>query len=374
MTSCFSLKDQLLNPEKVRYLSYLFQAADTGFNGNGFFDAVMSRLPELGLKARIAWIAECLCTFLPTDLDVAAPILCAALPPPLDPTLSDDDFGDFIFAPFGDVVVTLGLERAPDLALDLLCDITQRFSMEWAVRPFLNRWPELTLARFADWVGHDNYHVRRLVSEGTRPKLPWGKGINLEAAVPLTLLDALYADRTRYVTRSVANHLNDMTKIKPEMVLSRLDRWRAAGQQFEKEMDWMTTHALRGMVKMGDPRAVQRVGFDPDAPITLDRLEMPASVRTGDVLPITITLQATSATGALVDYVFWRLKADGTHARSVRKMKQMKLKAGVPVTIKKGHRLKGDATTYRLLPGCHRIDIQVNGRVLGGADVDVIVG
>ncbi|MEO1733326.1 MAG: hypothetical protein AAFR45_06815 [Pseudomonadota bacterium] len=371
MASGFSLKDQLFNAEKVAYLAGLFAAADPQFDAARFQSAVMARLLDLELKERIAWIAACLQKDLPADLIGAAAVMRAALPPPLDPTRQDDDFGDFIFAPLGEVVVSMGLESEPELALDMLCDVTQRFSMEWAVRPFLNQWQELTLARMADWAKHDNYHVRRLVSEGTRPKLPWGQGVSLSVEAPLPLLDELHSDRTRYVTRSVANHLNDITKSDPDLVLDRLACWRAAGAQEPKELDWMAGHALRSLIKAGEPRAMREVGYDPDAPITLVKLEMPKQAEMGGKLPIEMTLSATAAAGAMVDYVFWRLKSDGTHARSVRKVKQVRLAAGQPQTLSKTHILKADATTYRLLPGRHRIDVQVNGRILGGADFEL---
>ncbi len=151
----------------------------------------MSRLPELELKARISWIATCLGVALPGALPEIAPVLRAALPVPLDPDRNDDDFGDFIFAPLGELVVEKGLEAHPELSLDLLGDITQRFSMEWAIRPYLNRWPDLVLARMQVWAGHPSTHVRRLVSEGTRPRLPWGMGVGLTLEAPLGLLDRL---------------------------------------------------------------------------------------------------------------------------------------------------------------------------------------
>ena len=200
------------------------------FDAAGFQGDVMARLPELELKQRITWIAGVLGQHYPGPLPEIAPVLLRALPPPLDPTLKDDDFGDFIFAPLGELVAQRGTETHPDLALDLLEELTQRFSMEWAIRPLLNRWPDLVLERLQTWAGHPSYHVRRLVSEGTRPRLPWGEGVGLALTDPLPLLDLLHGDPTRYVTRSVANHLNDITKKQPDLVLDCLDRWHKGGQ------------------------------------------------------------------------------------------------------------------------------------------------
>lgn len=366
------MKDQLFNAEKVTYLAGLFSAATDGFDGSRFQADVMGRLTELELKERIAWIAECLGTHLPGPLQDVAPVLTAALPPPFDPSLSDDDFGDFIFAPLGEFVVARGLEDAPDLVLDLLEAVTQRFSMEWAIRPMLNRWPDKTLAHMAvRWAGHDSYHVRRLVSEGTRPRLPWGQAVSLELSQPLPLLDRLHADPTRYVTRSVANHLNDIAKKDADLAMDRLEEWADQGRQSADELDWMRRHALRGLVKDGHPRALAMLGYDPDAPITLTRFDVPATVKIGDDVPFSVTLTAAQPTGALVDYVLWRPLESGKESAKVFKLKQLHLESDVPVTLEKLHKLKSNATTYRLHPGPHRIDLQVNGRVIGSATFDL---
>ena len=106
----FSLKDHLFNREKVDLLAGWMRAADPRFDGAGFAEQVVSRFPELELKQRIDWIADCLLERLPESFPEAAEVIRAALPPPLDPTRSDDDFGDFIIAPFGVVVERRGLE------------------------------------------------------------------------------------------------------------------------------------------------------------------------------------------------------------------------------------------------------------------------
>ncbi|MGR3803552.1 hypothetical protein [Marinibacterium profundimaris] len=371
MASGFSLKDDLFNPSTIGDLAAQFRATGA-IDADRFEAAVLARLPELELKARIAWIAECLLQELPGNLPEAAPILRAALPPPLDPTRTDDDFGRFIHAPLGEVVTALGLEEHPDLSLDLMEEITQRFSMEMSIRAFLIRYPDLVLERMEDWAQHPNYHVRRLVSEGTRPKLPWAPAIGLDPDRALPLLDRLHADPTRYVTRSVANHLNDITKIRPELALDRLNAWGQAGRQAPRELQWMTGHALRGLVKAGDPRAMALLGFDPDAPIKLLQFDIPAQARIGDVMELAVTLHCDVSAGAIVDYVFWRRRANGELAPKVHKLKTLQLAAGTPQTIVKRHGLKGDATTYRLYPGAQKIALQVNGRVLGEAGFELL--
>jgi 3-methyladenine DNA glycosylase AlkC len=369
MAQNFSLKDQLFNAEKTRYLSALFADADKGFDAEAFERQVMSRLPELELKERMAWIAECLHQAVPGDLPTVAPVILHALPPPLDPTKSDDDFGDFIFAPIGEWVAAIGLDHT-DLSLDLLEELTQRFSMEWAIRPFLNQSPDRVLERMQDWCAHDSYHVRRLVSEGTRPRLPWGQAVGLDLTDPLPLLDRLHSDPTRYVTRSVANHLNDVSKKDPDLVLDRLQGWRGVGQQSADELAWMTSHTLRGLVKAGHAGAMKQLGYDPDSEIeaTIDLL---SEARIGEALEFSVTLQGAKNQPVLVDYIVHFQRPGGKTSAKVHKLKQAVLRDGT-LTLTKMHKFKGDATTFKLIPGPHVMEIQVNGRIRARVDFELL--
>lgn len=363
MAERFSLKDHLFNPETLGQLAKEYQAGLPGFDGDGFAHDALSGFPERELLARLDWMADCLEPHLASDFPSMADQLEAAMPAPLDPARTDDDFGQFIHALPGILAVRHGLEQHRERALDLLHAATQRFSMEFYIRPFLNQWPKETLARLADWAVDDNYHVRRLVSEGTRPKLPWAKAVTLSPDQTLPLLDRLHADRTRYVTRSVANHLNDLTKSHPDLAMDRLDRWAATRDQSIKELDWMTRHALRTRVKAGHPRAMKMLGFDPDAPITVSRFDVPERVRIGETLNLAIELRAKDPTPVIVDYILWRRTAGGGETSKVFKWKQTKVDPDTQLRLEKRHKLKGDATTFTLYPGPHRVELQINGRV-----------
>ncbi|MFK7752493.1 MAG: hypothetical protein AB8B51_08075 [Sedimentitalea sp.] len=358
MAQGYSLKDQLFNTKKVGYLAGLFE----GIDQPAFEGAVMARLLDLELKERITWIAQCLGEALPGNLPQIAPALLTALPPPLDPGKQDDDFGDFIFAPLGELVAARGLDH-PELALNLLGEITQRFSMEWAIRPFLNHCPELVLARLAEWVHHDSYHVRRLVSEGTRPRLPWGMGVALDLSDPLALLDQLHRDSTRYVTRSVANHLNDITKKDPDLVMDRLEHWAVLDQQSPNELAWMRSHSLRGLVKAGHPRALAMLGYRADADLACDVTIKPAPVHIDGALDFKCRISAPESTPVLVDYVIHFAGDNGHVRRKVFKLKQGVVTGKAPLEMTKVHKLKGNASTFRLVPGAHQLDVQVNGTI-----------
>ncbi|WP_375691328.1 hypothetical protein [Pseudooceanicola sp. LIPI14-2-Ac024] len=362
MAESFSLKDQLFNPVKVAGLGREIAGAWDGFDAGAFEARVCERFPELELKARIAWIAEVLDEMLPDDFDRAAGIIAAALPPPLDPALTDDDFGQFIHAPYGDFIVRRGLEDHRDAALDLIGEVTQRFSMEYAIRPFINRWPDETFARLDTWAGHGNYHVRRLVSEGSRPKLPWGIGLSTDPLRALPLLDRLHRDGTRYVTRSVANHLNDITKIAPGAALERLVAWRDAAPG-DAEVAWIAGHALRGQVKAGDRAAMAFLGFDPDAAVEVALEVLTPEVAIGESLRFAVTLTAGADVPVLVDWLVEFPEGTGRRGPKVFKLKQAVARAGTPLRLEKAQRMKGDATTFKLAPGMHGLAVQVNGTI-----------
>lgn len=371
MADRFSLKDHLFNAETIGQLAAEYSGALPQFDGEHFQKAALSGFANRELLERLDWIADCVEAQLSSKFNTMAAELEAAMPPALDPTLSDDDFGQFIHAVPGILAVRHGLETHRKRALKLLHTATQRFSMEFYIRPFLNRWPEETLAALSSWAQDDNYQVRRLVSEGTRPKLPWAKAVKLSPDQTLPLLDKLYADPTRYVTRSVANHLNDLTKTVPDLVLERLETWRADGRQSAKELDWMTRHALRTLVKSGHAGALATLGYRTDVPVSVEIVVDTPQVAIGDTLDFSCTLNCETAVSVLVDYRIVFARPGAREGEKVFKLKQGKVGPRSPLTLAKSHKLKADATTFTWHPGLHRLILQVNGRDCAEATFEV---
>lgn len=362
--SGFSLRDALFNAGTVRALADAFAPHVPGFDAEGVTAAIVADFPALQLKARIDRIAAELDAALPPGFAAAEAAIRAALPPPLDPARHDGDFGQFIHAALGELTVRRGLEAAPEAALDLLAEITQRFSMEYALRPFLNRWPEMTLARLCSWAGHPHYHVRRLVSEGTRPRLPWGIGIALAPAQGLALLDLLHADPKRFVTRSVANHLNDVARKDPGAVVARLAAWRAAGRQRPAELGWMAGHALRGAVRAGEAGALAYLGFDASPSVDATLTVVPASLPLGGRAEVTVRLVPARAGAVTLDLVLIAAGRDrGRHYR----LGAVRLIAGRPLALVKRLTLRGDASTFRLDPGDFRLVLRAGRAPLAEA-------
>lgn len=357
----FSLKDQLFNADSLGDLADEYAAAVPGFDRDAFHAVALSGVADRTLVACLDWFADCLEPYLADDFPTMAAQLEAAMQPPLDPTLRDDDFGRFIHAVPGVLAARHGLEAHRERALDLLHAATQRFSMEFYIRPFLNRWPEETLARLRRWSEDDNYHVRRLVSEGMRPKLPWARKVDLTTAQTLPLLDALQADPTRFVTRSVANHLNDVAKTEPDAVLGRLAAWERDGTQAKAERAWMRRHALRTLIKDGHPGAMEMLGYAADLDIDVDLTIETAAVTLGDALRFAVTMSGAQGGSVIVDYRIRFARPGGRSGEKVFKLKVAEVKPGKPLVLAKIHKLKANATTFELHPGAHDLTIQVNG-------------
>ncbi|MCH2164621.1 MAG: hypothetical protein MK098_08210 [Marinovum sp.] len=368
----FSLADQLLNTDSLHDLAHEYAVLD-GFDADRFHTKALAGMAERTFLDRLDYVADCIDEQLAADFPTKADQLEAAMPARLNPSLKDDDFGRFIHSIPGILAVRHGLQQHRERSLDLLYAATQRFSMEFYIRPFLNRWPQETLTRLRNWAVDDNYHVRRLVSEGTRPKLPWAKNIDLDPHVPLELLDMVHADGTRFVTRSVANHLNDIWKIDPVAAYERLETWRDVGRQDAKELGWMTRHALRSAVKAGAPEALALLGYNAHPSLKLAGFGLAAErFERGVPLQFEATLQADVDLPVVIDYIVHFVKANGQTAPKTFKLKNAEIKAGTPLTVKKVHKLKWDATTFRIFPGVHRIQMQVNGMLLGDLKFDLV--
>ncbi|MCO8122172.1 hypothetical protein NHH03_10520 [Stieleria sp. TO1_6] len=370
----FSLKDQLFNRDRVEYLANQFRSADDDFDDKGFIRDVMDSLVELELKQRIVHIAGSLEKYLADDYATAAKQITAALPPPLDPNRTDDDFGDFIFAALGEFVVRNGTAKKHlKLSLRTLKALTQRFSMEDAIRTFIDQHPEVTLAELQKWSNDKNYHVRRLVSEGTRPLLPWSRRLSIDPTTPIPFLDTLHADRARYVTRSVANHLNDISKSQPDVVLETLRRWKNLDRQDAQELQWINRHALRTLVKQGHPGALRFLGFNPQPKIEVSEFQLtPPVVSPGQAIELCFTVTADRSEALIVDYVIEFVKANGTRSPKVHKIKQLRLGAGESCVVRKRHLLRAAATTFRLYPGTHHVTLQINGKPQGTRSFELI--
>jgi 3-methyladenine DNA glycosylase AlkC len=260
----------------------------------------------------------------------------------------------------------------PERALAALHALTQRFTAEFAIRPFIVQHPALSLATLARWVADPSHHVRRLVSEGSRPRLPWGlqlKALIQDPSPTLPLLRALQDDPSEYVRRSVANHLNDIAKDHPALVAQWL---REHLPKATRERRALLKHASRTLIKAGDPAVLKAWGlgaaFKGDAHLSLS----PQRVTLGGHVTLSLQLRSTSKKPQrlAVDYAVHHVKAHGGTSAKVFKGWQLELPPLGEVTLVKRHPLK-PITTRRYHAGRHGVAVQVNGGVVAEAAFDL---
>lgn len=367
MSTKILLKDLLFNENKVRQIAQEIQSVYPVFDKNGFVNTITKRFPELELKQRISWIRECLKKYLPEDYRETVDILLRSLPKPNNPDLTDNDFGDFIYAPFAEFVAIYGCTKNDlQLSFAALKEMTQRFSAEDAIRYFINAFPDETVAELLKWSKDSHYHVRRLASEGTRPKLPWSQKIHIPVESAFPILNNLYSDRTRFVTRSVANHLNDISKIDPELVLKTLKVWQSSGKQSPKEMEYIVGHSLRTLIKQGYPQAFTFLNFSNNAEVTLSDFEITNDqIKIGGLLSFSFTLTALKDENVLIDYIIsFQNKKGEMNSKKVFKLKKISMNKNQKMVIQKNHPMKENMTTRTIYPGKHSLAIQVNGNIL----------
>lgn len=362
----FSLKDHLFNPPKIEGIATEIQSVHPEFEKEKFVAEVVEKFPELELKERIYHICECLKKHLPNNYREAVEVLIKSLPKPCNPNLSDDDFGDFIYAPYHHFVAVYGC-NSDDLAFSLqaLEELTMRFSAEDAIRYFINAFPKETMAKMMAWTKHPHYHVRRLASEGSRPKLPWCQKIDIEPESTLPILNHLFSDKTRYVTRSVANHLNDISKINPTLVINTLKQWKKEGIQNTKEMDFIIRHALRTLIKNGDKKALEIIGIKENPAVDVSVSSLSKKVKMDNHFSFTLTLTSKESAHVLLDYIIhFQNKSGEMNSKKVFKLKQLKLKANEQIEISKKHLMRQFMTTRTLYVGQHMWQLQVNGKIV----------
>ena len=355
------------NPEVAQSFGRQIKHVYPAFACDAFVAEIVPQLPPLALKERVAVFAAALYHHLPSNYAEAIRILLSIFQTEHAPEegLFKETNG-WIYWSVAYFVERYGLEDF-DISLSAMHEITKYFSCEFALRPFLIQYPAQTLAILDRWTSDPSPHVRRLVSEGTRPRLPWGIRLTQFIADPtptLALLDKLKDDESEYVRRSVANHLNDITKDNPDQAIATLQRWHKGEPR--KNRQWITRHALRSLVKAGDPEALALLGYGTPHVSLSDFTITPTAIVMGDKFVLHFTLHSQSATEQklVVDYIVHFVKASGKTSPKVFKLKTAVLPPNQSLTMRKQHTIK-PITTRRYYSGVHPVEIQVNGQIVG---------
>ncbi|MEV7726936.1 DNA alkylation repair protein [Streptomyces sp. NPDC087917] len=351
--------DELLSADTVSNLADLLARA-TGRAASPALTARAASLDGLGFSVRVAAVRDAVLADLPEDWAAFEAVVRTAL--------KDPAFTGWMTAPVNEAVAVRGLE-AFEPGLALLRDLTPRLTAESAVRPFLRADPARALAVIGDWTADPDPHVRRLASEGTRPRLPWAPQLPAFVADPrptVPLLDALHRDESAYVRRSVSNHLNDISRDHPALAVETAARWLVDPGA---TTDRVVRHGLRTLIKAGAPEVMTLLGHSPDVPVTVTGpLVTTPHVAVGEHLVFTYEITHTGPEPAelVVDYVVHHVKANGARTPKVFKLTTRTLAPGQTLTGTRRHSFK-PITTRRYHSGEHLVQIQINGRVRGEA-------
>jgi 3-methyladenine DNA glycosylase AlkC len=364
------LKD-FLSPTFVGEVAQLFQETHPGFPSEAYVRlALADPWPSLELKPRFRQMAEALRQTLPDDVAEAMEAV-AAVADRLVARQGENLSFVYMFMP--EFVALYGVEH-PDKAIAALERITRWSSAEFAVRPFLARYPERMYGQMLAWSTHPSAMVRRLSSEGFRPRLPWGMGIPTLKKDPspiLPVLENLKADPAETVRRSVANNLNDISKDHPDLALSIASRWQGASA----ETDWVVKHALRGLLRKGKAEALARFGFEQERISDIQATLTPASttVKISESLTFIARVhnQGDSPRRVRLEYAINYLTSSGKTTRKVFFIKTADMASGEEATIQKRQRFT-DFTTRKHYPGQHQLALLVNGITVAEATFDVV--
>jgi 3-methyladenine DNA glycosylase AlkC len=334
-------------------------------------DLGAGRLGDPGLRERTDLVSAALLVDLPDGYDATVAVIRDALERP--------GFAGWTIWPVGEAVTSRALEasapaHAFDDALGMMAELTPRLSSEFAIRRLLEHDLDRALPTVRGWTSSPDEHVRRLASEGTRAFLPWAIRVRSLLASPestVPILDALYRDESDYVRRSVANHLNDLARQNPDLVVRVAERWLADP---DVNTAGVVRHGLRTLVKKAHPGALEAMGFAPvvvsvsDPELDSDTVTLPGALGFRFVLGN----DGPTTERMVVDYVVHFVKADGRRTEKVFKLTTVTLGPGESTTITKRHALR-QMTTRVHHAGTHALELQVNGQRLTRTEFEVLL-
>ncbi len=319
-----------------------------------FYQALVANLDELELKARIERAADVCCQFLPKDYLKSLNILYRFLK-------NKESRLIYLFLPT--YIAKYGREHY-DASILAIRDMTEYSSSEEGVRTFIEMRPDQTLAIMLQWTKSKNEHIRRLASEGCRPRLPWAKKINFlieqpELAWPI--LEALKTDPAKYVQKSVANHINDITKDHPDCVVARVGVW----DMTDATTYWIVKHGMRTLIKQGHKGALRLFGNAQKPQVQISGVKWKKKVVLGEAFDLNFDIVSKSkqVQSLVIDYQMFFCKKSGVMQPKTFKLKQCMLKPNEVLSLKTKYAFK-DLSTRKHYSGPHAWQLRINGELL----------
>jgi 3-methyladenine DNA glycosylase AlkC len=362
--------DELLGSRAALALLHAISEA-TPASGLDHLRIASTNLDALSLRERSDLLRDALLDDLPGDYFAFVSIIRRA-------QAGDAAFSGWLIWPVTSAVALKAIRENTaasfDDALALLADLTPRLTSEFAIRGLLDHNLDRALELIQPWTTSDDEHVRRLASEGTRAFLPWSirvPGLLAQPRATLPIITALYRDPSEYVRRSVANHLNDLSRQQPEIVVETASAWLAEPDDNTLRL---VTHALRTLIKRGDVAALALLGYGSlDSVTAVGPTLETSTVPFGGTARFTIGVTNGGATAArlAIDYIVHHSKANGSQTSKTFKLTTATLAPGESFSRTREHSFRA-ITTRRYYPGAHAIEVQVNGVIMGRADFELL--
>lgn len=355
---------EMFNKKFYQHLAGEFNKVDKNFNTDKFVKEVTKGFEELSLNQRMRNTSIVLHKYLPANYNKAIDIMKEVAPN------TNQGYTRLLFP---DYVGLHGLHDF-DTSLEALKYFTQLGSSEFAIREFLKRDFDKAIKPMYKWATDKNHHVRRLASEGSRPRLPWSFKLDrvlAEPKVTLPILEALKADDELYVRKSVANHLNDLSKDHTDYMLSVVNGWDINNPHTA----WIIKHACRTLIKKGNAKSLQVFKFEKNIKLRLENFALSQKTyHLGDTLEFSFDLVSEKSTAQklVIDYCLHYIKKAGELSPKVFKLKEIDLQPHRKTTIVKKQVLK-DFSTRKHHAGRHVLEIMVNGKVMGEKEFRLVV-
>lgn len=355
---------EIFSESLFRKVAADFRKIDSTFNPRKFLRRSLPGLEELTLLQRLRRMTEALQETLPRDYPAALERLRQWIP---------SVGGSLVALVPPDYVAMYGRKEVP-VSLEALRFFTAFGSSEFGIRPFLKENPREILAVMHDWAKDPDPHIRRLASEGSRPLLPWSFRLTELQNHPdwvAPLLETLRSDASRYVRKSVANHLNDISRHHPEWVLDRVGQWPLN----EEATRWIVRHGLRTLIRKGHASALSLIGATGVPEVQVVRFSLPPVINLPGTLEMDLQLVSTGKLHQhwVVDYRIHYLRLASAPFAKVFKWKEVTVLPGDPVGLRKRQRIQ-DFTTRKHLSGRHSVEILVNGSVVASGSFDLRTG
>ncbi len=347
---------EMFNKDYYQSLANKIEKTEKKFDKSGFIKSALQGLEAHSLNERMRRTSALLHQYLPGNyqrhLEVFKEVI-RQLP------------AGYTNLVFPDYVAQFGLQEVK-ASLDALKVFTAYGSSEFAIRVFLKNHFDTSIRALYKWSEDENHHVRRLASEGSRPRLPWSFKLDRmieDPTIAQPILENLKEDAELYVRKSVANHLNDVSKDNPEYLIKLLKSWKSD----HPHTKWIIKHASRSLIKKGNTDSLSIFEFEKNPKISLENLKLNSKkIKLGETLhfEFDIISKKSASQKLVVDYLIHYRKKSGEWSPKVFKLKEVELKGTEKLMISKKQVMK-DFSTRKHYEGLHKLEIQVNGKVLG---------